>query len=268
MSGYPPEIHVIRDLRPYTERDAQGSRSYLEVVSEARAPAGSLRAGVLATLVDMAGGEAAVNAARPNWVATSDLVLHVTRPVREGLVCGRASILRTTRSTIVLEVDLSVGDDPVGLATMTFAVLTARTEVQRMGTGTDEPRTDFGRPGSHLATHIDEALGLRVVDAASGAIEIDLTPYVVNSLGALQGGVVAIALEVGAETLGRHLFGADVTVLDFSINYLSLMKAGPARTVARVLRRGENEALVRVELHDTGHENRLCTVATALVAVS
>jgi len=270
---YPPDVHILRDLRPWTVRDADGSRSYFDVVPEACRPGGSLRAGVLATLVDMAGGEAAVNAARPNWVATSDLVLHVLRPVAAGRLCSRARLLRQTRSTIVLEVTLCLLEapsgapesEPVGLATMTFAVLPAQTEVQRMGTGTAEPRTDFGLPGSALRVPIEEALGLRVLDPAAGAVELDLTPYVVNSLGALQGGVVALALESGGEALGAHRLGGDVETLDLAVNYLSLMKRGPARTRARVLRGGENEALVRVELHDAGHDDRLCTVATALV---
>lgn len=263
--SYPPDHHIMRDLRPWTERDASGTRSYFEIVPEACGPDGTLRAGVLATLVDMAGGEAAVNAARPNWVATSDLVLHVTRPVAAGVVCSVSSVLRTTRSTIVLEVALSVEGEPIGLATMTFAVLKARTEVQRMGTGTDESRTDFGLPGSALRLPITEALGARTLEPAAGVVELDLTPYVENSLGALQGGVVAMALELGAEALGGELLGGGVRVLDLSINYLSLLKVGPARTRARVLRGAENEALVRVELHDAGADDRLCTVATALL---
>ena len=262
---YPPDVHILRDLRPWTERDADGSRSYFDVVPEACGPGGMLRAGVLATLVDMAGGEAAVNAARPNWVATSDLVLHVTGAVSQGRLCSIATVLRTTRSTIVLEVALSLDGRPVGLATMTFAVLTARNEVQRMGTGTLEPRTDFGLPGSALRVPIDEALGLRVVDPASGVVELDLTPYVVNSLGALQGGVVAIALEAGACERGRALLGGDVSTLDLAVNYLSLLKKGPGRTRTRVLREAENEALVRAELRDAGQDDRLCTVATVLV---
>jgi acyl-coenzyme A thioesterase PaaI-like protein len=263
--AYPPEHHFLRDLRPVSERDAQGTRSYLEVVPEACGSNGALRTGVLATLVDMTGGEAAVRAAHPSWVATSDLVLHVIRPVSQGVVCSRAGVLRKTRSTIVLEVEISQGEDLVGLATMTFAVLEARSEVQRMGAGVDEPRTDFGRPGTRLRAGVDEVLGLRLLDASGGVVEQDLTPYVENSLGALQGGVVAVVLEVAAEALGRSLFGTGTTALDLSINYLSLVKTGPARTRARVLRRRENEALVRVELRDAGGADRLCTVATAVV---
>jgi uncharacterized protein (TIGR00369 family) len=262
---YPPENHFLRDLRPWTERDAQGARSYLEVVPELCGPNGALRSGVLATLADMAGGEAAVRAAHPSWVATSDLVLHGIRPVSAGVVCARASVLRKTRATIVLEVELSQAEDLAGLATMTFAVLEAKSEVQRMGTGGDEPRTDFGRPGARLRAAVSEALGLRILDRPGGVVEQDLTPYVVNSLGALQGGVVAVALEVAAESVGRTLLGGRASVLDLSINYLSLVRTGPARTRARALRRRENEALVRVELRDAGGADRLCTVATAVV---
>ena len=40
-------------------------------------PSGSPRAGVLAILVDVVGGGLAAVAARPDWIATADLTLHL-----------------------------------------------------------------------------------------------------------------------------------------------------------------------------------------------
>lgn len=264
-SRYPPDDHVMRDLRLWTERDDSGSRSHVEVTPWIRSSAGVIRVGVLATLVDMAGGEGAVRAVQPEWVATSDLVLHVIRPVSEGVVVARPDVLRRTRSTVVIEVDLSADAEPVGLATMTFAVLPARSGVQRMGTGREEPRTDFALAGSGLTAPLEMALQARVVDAARGIVELPITPWVGNSLGALQGGVVAMTVELAAEAAGRAVLGGDVTTLDLAINYLSLARKGPVRTSVRVLREGDREALLRVELRDAGSDDKLCTVATTLV---
>jgi uncharacterized protein (TIGR00369 family) len=260
--NYPPDVHIMRDLRPWTERDEAGARCHLEVTSHMLGPSGVLRAGVLAILADMAAGEGAVRAAQPDWVATSDLVLHISRPVLEGIVVARPTLLRKSRSTVVLEVDLACGEMPVALGTLTFAVLPSRPGVQRMGTGADEPRTDFGRPGSALVSPLAEALQVDVIDPGEGVVEIPITPYVGNSLGALQGGVAGMLIEFGAEAAARELLGRDVTVSDLMINYLSLVREGPARTRTRVLRHGDDEVLLRVELHDPGSDDRLCCVAT------
>jgi acyl-coenzyme A thioesterase PaaI-like protein len=260
--NYPPDLHIMRDLRPWTERDDDGARCHLEVTPQMHTSSGVLRSGVLAILADMAAGEGAVRAANPHWVATSDLVLHVTNPVVEGIVVARPSVLRRSRSTVVLEVDLSCGEMPVALGTLTFAVLPARPGAKRMGAGADEPRTEFGRPGSVLAVPLAEALEVRIVDARAGVAEIPLTPYVGNSLGALQGGVSGMLIEFGAEAAARELLGRDVSVSDLTINYLSLVREGPARTRTRLLRQGDDEVLLRVELHDPGSDDRLCSVAT------
>ena len=92
---YPPDVHFSRDLRLWIERDGspgspslpfRPSRCGFEVVPEMLGPTGVVRTGLLATLVDTAGGEGAIRAARPKWVATSQLVLHGIRPVVQGIV--------------------------------------------------------------------------------------------------------------------------------------------------------------------------------------
>jgi len=287
-SSYPPDVHILRDLGFATDRDGRGSTTSLRATPWLCGANGALRAGPLAMLCDLAGGEGAIRAVHPewqadpggsargagergaftSWVATSDLVLHALRPVPDGVVLARSALLRRTRQTVVIEVTLTgeaAPAEPVGLATLTFAVLPGRSDVQRMGTGADEPRTEFARPGSGLVAPLPEALGVRVADAAAGQLEMAVTPYVGNSLGALQGGVVAMLVELAAEAAGAAALGRAVAVLDLAINYLGLLRAGPARTRARVLRRDAGEALLRVELRDAGGDERLCSVATVLV---
>ena len=87
-----------------------------------------------------------------------------------------------------------------GLATMSFAVLPRRAEnltvdqadrVSRVTMGTAELRSR--RPPFH------ERVQLTVVDAGAGAIELPLSDYVGNSMGAIQGGMVAAAADAAAE---------------------------------------------------------------------
>ena len=57
VSTYPPERHLLRDLRLSFEHvDDRGSRAWMPVVPELCTADGSVRAGALATLVDVIGG--------------------------------------------------------------------------------------------------------------------------------------------------------------------------------------------------------------------
>src|SRR5215813_7490283 len=120
---YPPERHLLRDLRlAFEHQDAGASRAWMPVVPELCADDGSVRAGALATLVDVIGGGLAAQAAQPDWIATADLTLHVTDAVAGGTVEARARVAHAGRTTVVIEVSLH-GDDAgdggeIGLATM------------------------------------------------------------------------------------------------------------------------------------------------------
>ena len=265
MSGYPPERHVLRDLRLWTERDAEATRSGLPVVPEIRGPGGDVRLGALATLVDVAGGELAVRSARPDWVATGDIVLHRLRAVRGDSVEARPALVRRTRTTIVLEVGLADGaPEPLGLARMTFAIVPAREGQRRMAVGSDAPRTEFALPGSGLEEPLAARLGMRCVDAAAGRLELALGPYTVNSLGALQGGVAALLACLAAEAAGAEALGGPCAARDLALDYLSLAREGPVATAAALLRRDASSALLRVESRDG--PGRLTTLASVGVA--
>src|SRR5664280_457361 len=100
---------------------------------------GGVRAGVLATLVDIVGGAIAARALQPDWMATADLALQVVRPAIGPWVEARGTVVRKGRTTLVIEalvfevtddgsdLDAATGDlSPVAWASMTFAVLKAR----------------------------------------------------------------------------------------------------------------------------------------------
>jgi uncharacterized protein (TIGR00369 family) len=255
---------MLRDLRLWIEREDDGSRSGLPIVPEICVD-GGVRAGAIATLVDVAAAEGALQAARPDWVATSDLVLDLSRPATRESVTARPALLRRGRSTLVVEVELSDAAGPVGLATLNFTVLPARTEVQRMGVGAPEARTEFALPDSGLDQPFSERIGARLLEAESGLLEIPFSPYVTNSMGALQGGAAATLVSLAAEAACGASTGRKGVTRDLAIHYLALGRRGPVRSHARVLRQDADGALLRVELHDAGAEERLIAVATANV---
>lgn len=257
---------MTRDLRLSIERGASGNLARMPIVPEILTERGSVSAGALSTLVDLLCGSLAIELAHPNWLATLDLSLHLLGPLRRGSVVARGSVLRAGKQTVVLEV---VMEDDAGavaaLATMTFAILERRADTPVYARDFANPRTDLALPGSGLKRPFAEGLGIRVVDAATGLVEVDITDYVVNSLKALQGGAAATLIDASSTVLGRALLGAEVDTTDLEIHYLALGKLAPIRAQARVLRREAQSAVLRVEVRESGPDARLCYVATTRV---
>jgi uncharacterized protein (TIGR00369 family) len=152
-----------------------------------------------------------------------------------------------------------------GLATMTFAILERRPDTPVYARDFATRHTELGLPGSGLSAPFAERLGIRVVDAAAGQVEIDMSPYVFNSLSALQGGAAAALVDVASAEFGRALLGAEVDTTDLEIHYLALGKVAPIRAQARVLGREARSAVLRVEVREAGPDARLCYVATTRV---
>src|SRR5947207_33197 len=127
---YPPDRHLLRDLRlEFDHSDATSSKAWLPVVPELCADDGSVRAGALATLVDVIGGGLAATAAQPDWIATADLTLHVVGAATSGSVAAAARVVHAGRTTVVIEVELrDPADREIGLATMSFARLPRRAD--------------------------------------------------------------------------------------------------------------------------------------------
>ncbi len=257
--SYPPLQHVLRDLRIEFEMRADGTGHVWLPVSEfVRNPTGSVHAGVLATLVDLMGGGLAAATVQPDWIATADLTLHVLPRPAGDEVEGVARVLRAGRTTAVIEVELHDDRGALGIATMSFARLPRRADNPVLPTPGVGGRGTMALPDSHLTEPIVDRLGFAVVDAASGAIELPLGSYIVNTLGAVQGGIVATAAVVAADTIVGWNAGHVVEVCDLQITYLALVKAGPLRTTARLI--DPNTADVSI-LDSTG---RVTTVATAV----
>jgi uncharacterized protein (TIGR00369 family) len=260
---YPPAQHVLRDLRLTVEHHPDGTAiAWIPAPPEVRNPSGSVRAGALAVLVDVVGGGLAAVAARPDWIATADLTLHLTPHPVAGQVEARGRVLRKGRTTVVLEVDIAdTAGGALGLATMTFAVLPRRDTNLTVDQADLVSRVSFGIEESRFATGFHDQVELTVVDAGAGVTELPLRDYVRNSMGAVQGGIVAAGADAAAEHAIAEACGGPVEVVDLQISYLALVKAGPMRTTATVLDAQPEFGRARVEIVDTGADGRLTTVA-------
>jgi len=107
------------------------------------------------------------------------------------------------------------------------------------------------------------------VEGADWAMEMEVTPQVVNSAGALQGGLMATLVDMVAGTAllrGEGAYERSATS-ELHISFLAGARVGPVRAVATVLRRGGRTAVVRVDVHDRGAEDLQVATATLTFAV-
>ena len=231
-----------------------------------------MRAGALATLVDVIGGGLAATVAHPDWIATADLTLHLVGAATEGSVEARARVVHAGRTTVVIEVDLL--DDAgaeIGIATMSFAVLPRRDGnpdvTTTMASG---PVDDGARP----------ARGMRATAARRARASAWSTPRAAssrrrssdwsrNSLGAMQGGAVATVVDAAAEVAARaateraarrHRHPAHATSRS--------ARVGPMRTRVDVLGAAPGTATTHVELVDLGSGSRVTSVARVVATSS
>jgi uncharacterized protein (TIGR00369 family) len=129
-----------------------------------------------------------------------------------------------------------------------------------------------GQRGPGLAPdHAFEAFEWRSVEVpgADGALEMEVTPRVVNSSGALQGGLLATLCDMVAGTAllrGDEAYERSATS-ELHVSFLEGARHGPVRATAHVLRRGGRTAVVRVDVTDRGAGDQLVAVATLTFAV-
>lgn len=118
--------------------------------------------------------------------------------------------------------------------------------------------------------HFFAQLGMRdvVVDGADLAMEMPTSADRTNARGALQGGLIATLIDVvaGRAALVGLPSAESVATSDLTVHYLAPVIDGPARAVARVLRRGSRSVVVSVEVFDAGAD-RLAAVSTIAFAV-
>ncbi|MEI6570593.1 MAG: hotdog domain-containing protein [Actinomycetes bacterium] len=270
--SYPPPKHILRSLRYEVEhRPDFTSTASMEAGRHLRSASGNVEIGALATLADATAGGLAALAASPGWIATSDLTLHLAGAVNAERVFAHGRVLRQGNSKIVLAVDLeSETRAPLGIATMSFSVLPRRDGNPIMSSSSEVAThsflpSDAQLDNGSLEEHIHEAIGVRTIAGVVGGVESDMTEYVVNTLGAMQGGAVATLGAASASSALQAARGRNelFECVDLVITYLSLGKAGPIRASAVVTQVNSDWGTARVEIRDSGSENRLMAIVAA-----
>ena len=187
----------------------------------------------------------------------------------EGTLRARPRLLRRGKTTAVLEVSLDhlESGKSNGLSTVAFSILPGRSEFQTRAHWVEEPepRTTFALSGSGFRKPLLEMLDVRFDPTDTSVLRIEMSPYVVNTLGAIQGGVVAMAIDAAADHYATSVLGTAPCVRSLEIHYLKLAKIGPVRAQVRTISELQNGLALRVELHDEGQNDVLLTVASLIL---
>ena len=102
------------------------------------------------------------------------------------------------------------------------------------------------------------------------AMTIPVSPRVVNTSGALQGGLIATLIDVAGGQFGLDYLqeGTTMTTADMNIRYLRPIRQGTAYAVPRMLRNGRRAMVMQVDvLSDGDGDDALLATATLNFAV-
>lgn len=145
MADYDPANHLLAQLALYDVEVPEGAdlAMALTVTPQTTNPRGGLQGGLLATLVDVTAGRAALRlAGEGHGVPTSDMHIRFLAPVTVGPAVAVARVVRRGRTQIILQVDVfDEGRDVLAAtSTLAFSIVASRP-------GQDEQARVFERVG-------------------------------------------------------------------------------------------------------------------------
>ena len=271
---YPPQHHLLRDLQISIKFHGK-TRSTVKapIVPELFTDQGAVQVGVLAMLVDVLGGSMALRAVYPDWVASADLSICIAKRATFGMLNIAGSVLRAGSNTLVIEATISqIRDDLdnttefIGSGFMTIVRLPRRADTLYF----DDDWIDsivFAAPDSGLSRPFLDEVGIETTDGSAGVVRISLRDYVRNSFGALHGGVFALLIDRAGQEVARASSGIPLVTQDLKIYHLSQGKVGPFLTNTAVIRDESDTIVTRVEVRDSGANNRLLAVGLNTAAL-
>lgn len=227
---------------------------------------GRLRAAIAAAVVDLVGSLFTREVAGTDILYTTDLSVRLPNAGPAGRLRARGRRLRSGRTGSTTAVEL-VEAGPAGERVWAYGE-TSFARVPRAAPPTLRPE-DLALPAvfaSHpLERPLVEVVGIETIDAKAGEVELALRPAVLNAEATLQGALVALVVERAAEVLAEAARPGPQWITELDLRYLATAKQGPLRSRAAFI--GPEEAgMVRVELRDTGRDDRV--TATALLRVA
>lgn len=230
--------------------------------------AGALRATVVASAVDMVGGFFTREAAGRDATFTADLSVRIPRPGRPARLLARGEPLRVGRrlvsTSVAIEAQGEGGARPYAYGETTFSRIPRPEEDARTLEALSTPLVIERHP---LDRRLDREVGIVVVSAADGRVELPLRPALLNAEGGMQGALVALVVECAALAMADARGGGPHVVTALDLRYLAAASRGPV--VGRGEWIGEPAAgMLRVALRDRGRDERLTTVGLVQVAAA
>jgi acyl-coenzyme A thioesterase PaaI-like protein len=242
---------LILELRPQEETQVHGM----------------VRASVLSFVIDVVAG-IPLDQDADMWTLTSDMTVRMRPMPAPARIDATGTILRQSRRSATSLVELRTDQGaPIAAGAIGF------TRVPRKATDPPKPNVPLGqtpvifRDPTPLARPLREEAGIEVIDAAEGIVQVEVTPYLRNPAGTLQGAMVALLAEAAAEDLMATRFESPFVVTELDLRYLRKAQVGPVRTRSRLLGTGP-DAPIQIELIDTSTDEVTTLVYARAVAVS
>ena len=258
------------------------------VTDSIRSEAGAVSVGVLATFLDVIASMPTIVACAGDWSATQTLGLHATGWLVAGPVVVDASLVRVGRKSIVVAADVwdgrGLGEmrevldafdagpggaghraSPIGPALVARGLITFA-RLPRGAAGEFASSYDpLGWMGKVVRRRFDpiptnpirDRIEFDVIDAWGGVVEVERVPYITNTIGTINGGVLAVAIERAAEEMRPGHVATDL-----QIQYLSQLKTGPARTRGSISRDTADHSVASVQVLDHGSDDQVLAMAT------
>ena len=245
---YPPPDHILSALGielAWRDEEVLDGRVLVNPSLLGRGT-GPVGIGPLVPIVDVMAGSCVSPHLDGDWMATADVWLYERQPLGDGEITLEARILRAGKRSLVASVEVLSSGVPSAHGSVEFTRI-RREASQHRGRPADVSG-EWRRMGEGplLDRQIEQACGIRVVEAATGLVEVDRAGFVANSIGTLQGGVVALLADVSAAAT----VGPDARTVDLQFRFLAQTGVGPARATAEIIRSDSDGTVVRVEIID------------------
>ncbi len=130
---------------------------------------------------------------------------------------------------------------------------------------------DGARPDTPTLGELFNQIGMRAgTRHGEFAMTIPVSPQVINTSGALQGGLIATLVDVAGGQFGLDYLeeNTTMTTADLNIRYLRPIRQGTAYAVPRMLRKGRRAMVMQIDvLSDDDGDDALLATATVNFAV-
>lgn len=247
-SGLAKRRHILLELGFATRKVGDELHGAAVITPEMHVPGTAhLRTSILATWADTLAGLLASRVMRPRVPVTLELDINLYRPAPgAGEVRAVGRTVKVGRSVFVAEMEFTVDDQPVAAGAASFMVAPNPAVLLPHRLSIDMPLT-----GERLAEPLAQRAGCQ--RRSPGVAVLPRSEDGLNAANTFNGGLIALAAEEAVLSLAPR-----DTLCFLGLRYLQPARVGPLVATAAL-----REGVGRVELRDSGSDNRLTTLATA-----